>query len=181
MREVERGDLMSILVIGGMGFIGSRIVRSLVKLGEEVVVVGRRPTFHRLGGVAEKVKVIQGDKTSIDQIFDWISTYNVSKIIDASSELEAESERIPYPATKVNLIGTLNVFEAARILGIKRVVWASSLAVYGDKKRAGGIPQNEDALNHPVTVYGACKAYGEFMSKLYNARWKTNIVALRPS
>jgi nucleoside-diphosphate-sugar epimerase len=88
---------------------------------------------------------------------------------------------VPYSATKINLIGTLNVFEAARITGIKRVVWASSLAVYGDKKRAGGIPQNEDALNNPVTVYGACKYYGEFMAKLYNVRWDMDIVSLRPS
>lgn len=172
---------MSVLVIGGMGFIGSRIVRSLVELREEVVVVGRQPTLHRLGEVAEKVKVVQGDKTNIDQIFDWISTYKVSRIVDASSELEAESERVPYSATKTNLIGTLNVFEASRIAGIKRVIWASSLAVYGDKKRAGGVPQNEDALNDPVTVYGACKTYGEFMTKLYNARWGMDIVALRPS
>lgn len=172
---------MSILVIGGMGFIGSRIVRSLVELGEDIVVVGRQPTLHRLGELAEKIKVVQGDKTNIDQVFDWISTYKVTKIIDASSELEAESERVPYSATKINLIGTLNVFEAARITGIKRVVWASSLAVYGDKKRAGGIPQNEDALNNPVTVYGACKAYGEFMAKLYNVRWDMDIVSLRPS
>jgi UDP-glucose 4-epimerase len=172
---------MSILVIGGMGFIGSRIVRSLVKFGEEVVVVGRHPTLHRLGEVAEKIKVIQGDKTSIDQVFDWIATYKISKIIDASSELEAESERVPYSATKINLIGTLNVFEAARITGIKRVVWASSLAVYGDKKRAGGLPQNEESLNNPVTVYGACKYYGEFMANLYNARWDMDIVSLRPS
>lgn len=172
---------MSILVIGGMGFIGSRIVRSLVELGEDVVVVGRQPTLHRLGEIAKKIKVVQGDKANIDQVFDWISTYKVSKIIDASSELEAESERVPYSATKINLIGTLNVFEASRISGIKRVVWASSLAVYGDKKRAGGIPQNEDALNHPVTVYGACKSYGEFMTKLYNTRWGMDIVGLRPS
>jgi UDP-glucose 4-epimerase len=172
---------MAILVIGGMGFIGSRIVKSLVELREDIVVVGRHPTLHRLGEMAEKIRVIQGDKTNIDQVFDWISTYKVSKIMDASSELEAESERVPYSATKINLIGTLNVFEAARVTGIKRVVWASSLAVYGDKKRAGGIPQNEDALNHPVTVYGACKSYGEFMTKLYNARWGMDIVALRPS
>ena len=172
---------MSILVIGGMGFIGSRIVKFLVETGEEVVVVGRRPTLHRLGEVAEKVKVVQGDKANIDEIFDWITTHQVTKIIDASSELEAESEKAPILATKVNIIGTLNVFEAARIMGIKRVVWASSLAVYGDKKRAGGIPQNEDALNHPVTVYGACKTYGEFIAKLYNARWEMDIVGLRPS
>lgn len=172
---------MSILVIGGMGFIGSRIVRSLVELGEDIVIVGRQPTLHRLGELAEKIKVVQGDKTNIDQVFDWINTYKVSKIIDASSELEAESERVPYSATKINLIGTLNVFEAARISEIKRVVWASSLAVYGDKKRAGGIPQNEETLNHPVTVYGACKTYGEFMTRLYNTRWGMDIVALRPS
>jgi UDP-glucose 4-epimerase len=172
---------MSILVIGGMGFIGSRIVGPLVELGEDVVVVGRQPTLHRLREVAKKIKVVQGDKTHIDQVFDWISTYKVSKIIDASSELEAESERGPYSATKTNLIGTMNVFEAARITGIKRVVWASSLAVYGDKKRAGGLPQNEDALNHPVTVYGACKTYGEFMARLYNTRWNMDIVSLRPS
>ncbi len=172
---------MPVLVIGGMGFIGSRITKSLVEQGEEVVVVGRQPTLHRLGEVTEKVKVVQGNKTNIDEVFDWIRTYNVSRIIDASSELEVESERIPYSATKINLIGTLNVFEAARILGIKRIVWASSLAVYGDKKRAGGIPQNEDALNNPVTVYGACKAYGEFMARLYNARWDMDIVSLRPS
>ena len=172
---------MSILVVGGMGFIGSRIVRSLVELGEEVVAVGRRPTLHRLDKVAQKIKVVQGDKTNIDQIFEWIKTYKVEKIIDASSELEAESERVPYSATKVNIIGTLNVFEAARIMGIRRIVWASSLAVYGDKKRAGGIPQNEDALNDPVTVYGACKNYGEFMTKLYDARWDMDIVCLRAS
>jgi len=172
---------MSILVIGGMGFIGSRIVRSLVELGEDIVVVGRQPTLHRLGELAEKIKVVQGDKTNIDQVFDWITTYKVSKIIDASSELEAESERVPYSATKVNIIGTLNVFEAARIMGIRRIVWASSLAVYGDKKRAGGIPQNEDALNDPVTVYGACKNYGEFMTKLYDVRWDMDIVCLRAS
>lgn len=181
VEERDKGDPMSILVIGGMGFIGSRIVRSLIELGEEVVVVGRQPTLHRLGEVAEKVRVVQGDKTNMDQVFDWIRTYKVEKMIDASSELEAESERVPYSATKINLIGTLNVFEAGRIMGIRRIVWASSLAVYGDKKRAGGVPQNEDALNHPVTVYGACKTYGEFMAKLYNARWDMDIVSLRPS
>jgi len=66
---------MAILVIGGMGFIGSRIVKSLVELGEDIVVVGRHPTLHRLGEMAEKIRVIQGDKTNIDQVFDWISTY----------------------------------------------------------------------------------------------------------
>jgi len=172
---------MSILVIGGMGFIGSRITKFLIEQGEDVLVMGRRPTLHRLREVAKKVKVIQGDKTNIDQIIDLIKVHDVEKIIDVSYELEVESERAPFNASKLNILGTLNIFEAARIMGIRRVVWASSIAVYGDKKRAKGIPQNEDALNDPVTVYGACKNYGEFMAKLYNARWGMDIVCLRPS
>lgn len=172
---------MSILIIGGMGFIGSRVTKFLVEQGEDVVVVGRRPTLHRLREVVNKVKVVQGDKSNIDQIIDFIKTYNVKKIIDMSHELEAESEQAPFTASKLNIAGTLNVFEAARIMDIGRVVWASSLAVYGDKKRAHGIPQNEDSLDDPITVYGACKRFGEFMAKLYNSRWDMDIVCLRPS
>jgi UDP-glucose 4-epimerase len=172
---------MPILIIGGMGFIGSRIAKFLVDRGEEVVVMGRHPTLYRLREVAGKVKVVQADKNNIEQIIDLIKTHEVEKIIDVSYELEAESERIPYNASKLNILGTLNVFEAARMMGVKRVIWASSIAVYGDKKRAQGIPQNEDTLNDPRTVYGACKVYGEFMVKLYNARWNMDIVCLRPS
>ena len=172
---------MAVLVIGGMGFIGSRVTNFLVQKGEEVVVVGRQPALHRLSDIADKVKVVQGDKTYIEQIIDWIKTYKIEKIIDVSAELEAESERAPYLATRVNIVGSLNVFEAARIMDIRRVVWASSLAVYGDKKRAEGLPQNENAFNNPVTVYGACKSYGELIAKAYNARWNMDIVSLRPS
>lgn len=172
---------MSILVIGGMGFIGARITKSLVEMGEKVVVVGRRPTLHRLRDVADKVRVIQGDKAHIDQIFDWIRAYNVKKIVDASSDLEVDCEEAPFTASKLNITGTLNVFEASRITGIRRVIWASSLAIYGDKKRAKGVPQDEDALNDPVTVYGAIKSYGEFMARVYNAKWGMDVVGLRPS
>ena len=172
---------MSILVIGGMGFIGARIAKFLMEMDEDVVVVGRQPTLHRLREVADKVRVIQGDKAHIDQIFDWIRTYKVKKVIDASSDLEVACEEAPFAASKLNITGTLNVFEACRIMGIRRVVWASSLAIYGDKKRAKGLPQNEDAPNDPVTVYGAIKNYGEFMTRVYNAKWGMDIVGLRPS
>lgn len=172
---------MSVLVIGGMGFIGARISSMLVKRGEDVVVAGRRPTLHRLDDVAERIKVVQGDKAYIEQVMDWIKTYDVKKIIDVSSELETESERVPYVATRVNIVGSLNVFEAARIMGVRRVVWASSLAIYGDKKRAQGMPQDEGSLNSPITVYGACKAYGELMARVYNTNWAMDIVCLRPS
>lgn len=172
---------MPILVIGGMGFLGSKVTTFLIEQGEEVIVMGRSPTLHRLRNVANKVKIVEGDKTNIGQIIEMIKIHHVEKIIDASGELEAESERAPYNASKLNILGTLNIFEAARIMGIKRVVWSSSIAIYGDKKRAQGIPQNEDALCDPITIYGACKYYGEVIARSYAKRWDIDIVSLRPS
>ena len=171
---------MSILVIGGMGFIGSRIAKMLMDQGEEVVVMGRRPTLHRLTEVADRVKAVKADKANIEEIIDLIRVHRVKKVVDVSYELEGESEQAPYSASKLNLLGTLNVFEACRIMGVRRIVWASSMAVYGDKRRAQGIPQDEESMNHPITVYGICKTHGEFMAKLYNARWDMDVVCLRP-
>jgi nucleoside-diphosphate-sugar epimerase len=172
---------MSILIIGGMGFIGSRVTHMLLSRGESVVVAARRPTLHRLGADGERITVVQGDKANFDQIIDWIKRFDVEKIIDVSAELEAESERAPFHSSRLNIMGTLNVFEAARLLDVKRVVWTSSYAIYGDKKKASGPPPNEEVLHDPVTVYGASKSYGEFMVKHYNKRWGLDVVAVRPS
>lgn len=57
---------MPILVIGGMGFLGSKVTTFLIEQGEEVIVMGRSPTLHRLRNVANKVKIVEGDKTIVN-------------------------------------------------------------------------------------------------------------------
>ena len=172
---------MSILVIGGTGFIGSRAVKFLVEQGEQVVVMDLFPNLTRIKENEDQVSVIHGSITSIETIIEAIRKYKVSKILNTAYLLESESDQYPQEAVKVNLLGTNNVFEAARIMGIKRVIWASSVAVYGDKKRANGVPQNEDALCLPLTVYGAGKQFSEFMIHFYNEKYGMEIVGLRPS
>jgi UDP-glucose 4-epimerase len=172
---------MSVLVIGGTGFIGSRAVKFLLEQGEQIVVMDLFPNLTRVEEIKDELTIVQGSITSIETIIETIKKHQVSKIINTAYHLESESEQYPHEAIKVNLLGTNNVFEAARIMGIKRVIWASSLAVYGDKKSANGIPQNEDAPCLPLTVYGAGKQFSEFMIHSYNNKYGMDIVGLRPS
>ena len=172
---------MSVLVIGGTGFIGARAVKFLVGQGEQVVVMDLFPNLTRIKELEDQVSIIHGSITSVETIIEAIRKYKVSKILNTAYLLESESDKYPQEAVKVNLLGTNNVFEAARIMGIKRVIWASSVAVYGDKKRANGIPQNEDASCLPITVYGAGKQFSEFMIHFYNEKYGMEIVGLRPS
>ncbi len=172
---------MSILVIGGTGFIGSKIVKMLAQQGEEVVAMDLFPNLERVKEVKDQISLVRGSITNIEGIIETIKKHQVTKIINLAYHLDSESDQFPHEAIKVNVMGTNNVFEAARIMGIKRVVWASSIAVYGDKKRAKGVLQDEDAPCVPITVYGAGKKFTEFMIQFYNAKYEMDIVALRPS
>jgi len=172
---------MSVMVVGGTGFIGAKIVRLLVEQEEEVVAMDLFPNFERVREVKDQITLIRGSITSIEGIIEAIRNNEVRKIINLAYHLDSESDQFPHEAIKVNVQGTNNVFEAARIMGIKRVVWASSVAVYGDKKRANDVPQDEDAPCVPITVYGAGKQFTEFMIRFYNKKYAMDMVGLRPS
>ena len=172
---------MPVLLIGGTGFIGARVVKFLVEDGEQVVIMDLSPNTTRIKELERQVSIIHGSITSIEGIIETMKKHQVTKIINLAYRLDSESDQYPHEAIKANVMGTSNVFEAARIMGIKRVVWASSVAVYGDKKRAEGILQNEDAPCVPITVYGAGKQFTEFMIQFYNAKYEMDIVGLRPS
>lgn len=172
---------MSVLVIGGTGFIGSRAAKFLIEQGERVVAMDHYPNPDRVKEIKDDLTVVEGSITNFEILIETIKRHQVNKIINTAYHLESHSELNPHEAIKVNILGTDNVFEAARIMGIKRVVWASSVAVYGDKKRAGGTPQNEDAPCVPITVYGAGKQFTEFMIHFYNTKYDMDFVALRPT
>ena len=158
---------MSILVIGGTGFIGSRVSKKLVDLGESVVAFDFSPASELIKGYEDKIKIVRGDVLSIEEIMSAIKAHKVEKIIHFAYVLEIESMVNPHLAVKVNCLGTNNVFEAARIMDVKRVLFASSITAYGPHDKHGDKALNEDAPLYPITVYGSCKAFCEFMAKSY--------------
>jgi UDP-glucose 4-epimerase len=170
---------MSILVIGGTGFIGARVSKKLIDLGETVVAFDLMPNMEFLEGYESKIKTVRGDIMAIEDIMNAIKTNGITKIINLAYVLEIESMMNPHLAVKVNCLGTNNVFEAAKIMGVKRVLFASSITAYGPQAKHGDKALNEDDPLYPVTVYGKCKAFSEFMAKYYRDAFGMEIYVLR--
>ncbi len=176
---------MTYLVTGGTGFIGSHVVRDLVREGESAVVYDwfpQRSALERLLSEEEfdsKVKIVHGDVTDFSQLIRTLNEYKADKIIHMAALLLHDVNANPLLGVKVNCEGTVSIFEAAKILGLKKIVWASSGSVFGTAER---YPQEyipNDAPHDPQNIYGATKSLDEFVAGYYSNRYGLDITALR--
>ncbi len=167
---------MSILVAGGCGFIGSHLVRRLVDEGESVVIFDLQPNLRLIEDIADKIKVIRGDAASVVDILHAVKENNVRDIYHLIGLLADVSQEKPLLALKVNVESTLNFLEAARVLNVGKVVFASSSAVYDPKEPP---PVRESAATCPPSVYGATKVLSEFYGMHYHKMFGVDFRALR--
>ena len=170
---------MSIMVTGGTGFIGNRIIRKLLDRGEEVVCFDLAPPRNNLEPYADRINFYRGDISQIPHLLEAINTFDVRKIIHMAALLPPDTEDRPHFGMSVNIQGTNNVFEAARWTNIQRVVYASSIAVYGVQETFGDRPINETDLSDPVNVYGMTKAANDFAAGRYRERYDMDIRGVR--
>ena len=170
---------MSVMVTGGTGFIGNRIIRKLLDGGEEVVCFDLAPPRANLEPYMDRVKMYRGDVTQLPHLLEAINTNGVHKIIHMAALLPPDTEERHHYAMQVNIGGTNNVFEAARWTGVERVVYASSIAVYGVQTTFGERPITEDDLNDPINVYGMTKSVNDFSAKRYIDRHGMDLVGVR--
>jgi nucleoside-diphosphate-sugar epimerase len=170
---------MAIFVIGGTGFIGIRVIPRLVALGETVVCMDINPNAPSLAGLGDKVSVVRGDVTQFDDVISVMEASKADRVINLSYNLGQDLP--PHKATKLNIVGMDNCFEAARILGVKHTVFASSLAVNGQQSHYGERPVTEDDYKHAVVQYGSHKAFNEFQAKDYIDKHGMTITAVRPA
>ncbi len=176
---------MRYLVTGGTGLIGARIVRDLVEEGCEVVVFDIVPDGSALDRllnsdqISENVKLIQGDVTDQPALFSAIAKNDVEVIFHTASLLKNDSDTSLLRAIKVNCEGTVNIFEAARTLGVKKVVWSSSNAVFGSAEMYSTEYISNDALYSPQSVYGATKTFNEVVAKHYYEEYGVDITGIR--
>ena len=170
---------MAIFVIGGTGFIGIRVIPLLIARGETVVCMDINPNAPALAGLGDKVSVIRGDVTQFDDVISNMAASGADRVINLSYNLGQDLP--PHRATKLNIVGMDNCFEAARILGIKHTVYASSLAVNGQQSHYGERPVTEDDYKHAVVQYGSHKAFNEFQAKDYIDKHGMTITGVRPA
>ncbi len=170
---------MAILVIGGTGFIGSRVLRVLADRGEPVVCMDINLTAPRMADLADRVKLVRGDVTQFDNIVSIMLQEKPERVLNLSYFLG--SDHAPRAALKLNVIGMDNCFEAARLAGVKRVVYASSLAVNGRQSHFGNRAVTEDDFRHGDYQYAVHKIFNEWQAQDYRDKYGMSITGVRPA
>ncbi len=124
---------MSIMITGGTGFLGSYLVRHLVqeKGVTDVVLFDQYPNESRIAEVRDQITVEQGNVLEPYELLRVMERYNVDRVVHLAFILGEPDQYKPVNYLNVQCMGTANVFEAARLHGVQRVVYASSVAVYG--------------------------------------------------
>tara|TARA_A100001037_G_scaffold149077_1_gene134708 strand:+ start:19133 stop:20065 length:933 start_codon:yes stop_codon:yes gene_type:complete len=169
------------MVTGGNGFIGWRIIRKLLEAGEQVVCFDLSPPKSNLDPYKDQIQFYKGDVTQLSQILAAIHTYKVTKIIHMAALLPPDTEDRPQFGMHVNIDGTNNIFEAARWTSVDRIVYASSIAVYGVQETFGERPLTEEDLTDPINVYGFTKAANDFAARTYIQKFGIDIKSVRIS
>ena len=171
---------MPILVIGGTGFIGPRVIRRLVERGEEVVCMDINPGAASFAAFGDQVRVVFGDITDFSSVIRTVIETEPDRIINLAYLLGGGEDR-PHFTMKLNLLGMDNCFEAARLCGVNRVVYASSIAVSGQQSHFGDRLTNEDDPMHGTSQYAMHKRFNEFQAQMYIQNYGMSITGIRPA
>ena len=168
---------MNILVTGGAGFIGSHLVRHLLAKGEKVTALDNLST-----GLAENLppeaKLVEMDILDED-LPKVVATGAFDAIVHLAAQTMVDTSiKNPLLDTRENLLGTVQVLEAARAANVKRVIFASTAAVYGDVKE-DDLPVREAQPTLPLSFYGLSKLSVEKYLEMYENLYGMEYVVLR--
>ncbi|MFB0533860.1 MAG: SDR family oxidoreductase [Anaerolineae bacterium] len=165
------------LVTGGAGFIGSNIVEELVRRGERARILDNFSTGKRenIAPFLEDVELIEGDLRYLDTVRQAVEGVDYILHQGALPSVPKSIDN-PLDTDESNVRGTLNLLVAARDAGVKRVVYASSSAVYGDTPT---LPKAEEMKPVPLSPYAVSKLAGEHYCQVFYQVYGLETVALR--
>ncbi len=166
---------MKYLVTGGAGFIGSHITRTLLERGNQVRILDNFSSGKRENLKGLDVELIEGDLRDASKVAEAVKGMDIV-FHEAAFVSVPESMEKPLECLDVNVTGTSIVFEAARKAGIKRVVVASSAAVYGDSE---AYPLSEETPLRQLSPYATSKRIDEKYAELFTNQFGLEVAALR--
>ena len=170
---------MSIFIIGGTGFIGHRLVRLLAARGQNVTCMDINPGAHSFADLGKKVTSVRGDVTQFDDVMAAMSAAKPERVVNLSYFIG--SDHAPHVAMKLNILGMDNCFEAARLLGVKHTMYASSLAVNGKQANYGNRPVTEEDRVNGEYQYAKHKIMNEWQAQDYTEKFGMLITGIRPA
>ena len=178
---------MRVLLTGGYGCIGSWISRNLLERGDQVWIYDLKEDPRRLRLILPEQKIrqiafIPGDVTDLAGLQKAIQTHEITHLIHLAGLQVPVCRADPLLGAKVNVVGTLAVFEAVRQSQgqVKRLVYASSAAVFGPPENYPAGPQPDDVPLQPTTHYGVFKCCNEGNARIYFQDHGVSSIGLRP-
>jgi len=165
-----------VFVTGGAGYIGSHTVKELLKNNFQVVVYDNLSAGHRWA-VLKPAQLVVGDLLDARKLRETLKNCQPDVIMHFAAFIEAgESMKQPGDFFRNNNWGTLNLIEAAKDLGIRKIIYSSSAAVYGEPKE---IPITEESECKPNNAYGLTKYIDEEMLRYFDLAYGLKSIALR--
>ncbi|MGO9058160.1 MAG: NAD-dependent epimerase/dehydratase family protein [Candidatus Binataceae bacterium] len=179
---------MSVLVTGAAGNIGSNIVRTLLEQGERVVGydVALPPQYSVVHPLLKKFPFVVGSVVDLPLLLNTIKQHKIENVIHLAAIMAGAKER-PVETVQVNVMGTMNVLEAGRILGLRRVICTSSFAAAGatGKDQSRLIPETEFSLpvnaRDGIAPYASTKLMCEELTYMYRADHGVDAAIIRPA
>ncbi len=173
---------MRILVTGGAGFIGSHVAEKLLEQENEVVILDNFNNYYsadlkrkNLEKIKDRITLLEADILEMERVKEAVK--NCDSIIHEAAQAGVRiSVKQPLKTSRINITGTLNVLQAAKEEGIKKVVFASSSSVYG---KIHHLPFDEDHPKEPISPYGVSKLAGEHYCRVFSELYGLEIPMLR--
>lgn len=165
------------LVTGGFGFMGRYLARQLIEEGEEVVLFQRRRTPPPgTEDLKNKVTIVSGDVSNWVHVLDVIKNNPIDCIYHTAALLVRDCEESPAAGYRVNVEGTFNLLEAARIFGVQNFIFVSSAFIY-----CSNPPRMvfDDILPRPTLMYATTKVCCEPLGEYYHRKYSLNFRGIR--
>ena len=185
---------MTVLVTGGLGFIGSKVVLQLLKRDINVLVTDLdivknkdklESNILKIGKNKDKVKYQKLDITNYKEIEKIFQNNKIDSVINLAYGIGTICEENPLLASKINIVGTTSIFEMIVKYKIRRLVFASSETVYGAHQEFFGnravTEEDYSGINNHFYTYGVMKLLNEFMAEKYIKKHGCSIAYTRPS
>ncbi|WP_066969501.1 NAD-dependent epimerase/dehydratase family protein [Rhizorhabdus dicambivorans] len=172
--------MASVLITGGTGLIGWCAVEALIEQGHGVVVYDLKPNMENIAHLGNRVSVVAGDVTDLPKLLNTMRLHGVDHVLHLAAFITDQAKLDPAGAFKVNAVGTANIFDAALALGVRRVVWTSSVVALGVGPGYDGTPVDESYSVVSRSPYGASKWGCEVIAEGYRDLG-LDIVGIRPA
>ncbi len=171
-----------ILVTGGTGLVGVYTVGLLLDRGERPVIFDialNERLLNAVGVDSSKVTMVRGDSLDLPALIAVIREYDCDRIIHLAALLGEEVQRRPYSGVRLNIMGTVNACEAARLEKVSRIIFPSSGTVFRSSRLEGVKRIDEDIPVNPPSLYASTKVSCEFLGRAYAQRYGFEFVSLR--